>query len=163
MFPPHTRNKVKISFSSLPLNIVLASASRQEKRRYTDWERKNFFFPCPQYAEFPGLGTKSMSQKWSEPQQWQCWILNPLGHHRIPKTIFFTNDTNMSKNKILRDLKKKATRITNGMVTGYKSVLCFYILGMDNWKFKFLYTIYNRKKISKLRNKFNQIFIIPMQ
>ena len=41
-----------------------------------------FFWPHPQHAEGPGPGTEPL------PQQWQCWILKPLGHEGTPSYSF---------------------------------------------------------------------------
>ena len=44
-----------------------------------------FFWPCPRHVEVPGLGNEPMSQQQPKPLQWQCQILSPLNHKRIPQ------------------------------------------------------------------------------
>ena len=40
--------------------------------------------PCLQYAEVPRSGIKPVPQQWPKPHQWQCQILNSLGHQGTP-------------------------------------------------------------------------------
>ena len=48
-----------------------------------------FFCLCQQHIEAPRPGIKPEPQQGPEPQQWQCWILNPLSHKEtLPHSIF---------------------------------------------------------------------------
>ena len=41
------------------------------------------------HVEVPGPGIEPEPQQQPEPQQWQCWILNLLGHQGTPHKCFF--------------------------------------------------------------------------
>ena len=46
-----------------------------------------FYWPHPWHVDVSRSGTKLAPQLWSEPQQWQHWILNPL-HHQGTLQLF---------------------------------------------------------------------------
>ena len=48
-----------------------------------------FLFAAPVACEVPRPGIKPAPQQWSEQLQWQCWILNILGHRGTPAVIFY--------------------------------------------------------------------------
>lgn len=46
-------------------------------------ELKSFFFYiwlCPWHSKVSRPGIKPMPLQWPEPQQWRCWVLNPVNH-----------------------------------------------------------------------------------
>ena len=49
------------------------------------------FWLCPWHEEVPRPGTEP------EPQEWQCWILNPLSHQGIPNTYIPVCAKNISE------------------------------------------------------------------
>ena len=50
----------------------------------------NFFLPHPWHMEVPlGPGIEPVPQQWSQPQQWSCWILWPLGARRELQGLHF--------------------------------------------------------------------------
>ena len=48
-----------------------------------------FFLLLLQHVEVPGPGIESVLQQWSEPQQWQCQILNLMSHQGTPGAFPF--------------------------------------------------------------------------
>ena len=48
-----------------------------------------FFWQCPRHMKVPGPGIETAPQQQPKLLQWQCWILNPLGHKRNPKMFPF--------------------------------------------------------------------------
>ena len=58
------------------------------------------FWPCPQYAEAPGLGVEPT------PQQWQLWILNLLSHQGTLNITILGFSWTFLNWKIIYSLKK---------------------------------------------------------
>ena len=52
------------------------------------WVYFFFFWPHPLQEKFSDLGIEPSPQQWSKPQQWQCWILNPMSWQGPAESTF---------------------------------------------------------------------------
>ena len=60
-------------------------SSRQSRSLPKLYAKNLWTFCCPWHVQVPRPGNEPVPQQRPTPQQWQCQILNPLNHQKLPR------------------------------------------------------------------------------